>query len=182
MSLRLAPGFLIAMPQLGDENFVRSVVLMLHHDADGAMGLVVNRRTEIRLGQFCAEHDLPYGGGDEAYLHFGGPCELQRGFLIHQDREVSTHHLEIAPGLFFSTDVSSVKAVLQQGRGQFRFLLGYAGWGPGQLEREMAEGAWLSSEVRADRVFEQDANAIWALSLGDLGIDPAQLQWSTERH
>src|SRR5438876_8317876 len=79
MELSLAPGFLIAMPQLGDPNFSRTVVLMLHHTPEGSMGLVVNRRIDMLLASFCEQHEFAYGGPDDSYLHFGGPCELHRG-------------------------------------------------------------------------------------------------------
>jgi putative transcriptional regulator len=180
--LQLAPGFLIAMPQLGDPNFNRTVVLMLHHDEQGAMGLVVNRRTDVLLATFCEQHNLPYGGPPEQPLCFGGPCELQRGFLLHQDPDLAAQSLQIGASVHLSTDVESVKTILRRSRQPYRFLLGYAGWGPGQVEEEIAQGAWLTSVVRSARVFEEDAEGTWAHTLGDLGIDPAQLLLSTERH
>jgi putative transcriptional regulator len=182
MDLRLSPGFLIAMPQLTDPNFVRTVVLMLHHDAEGAMGLVVNRRTDVELADFCEQHELPYGGEPGERLFFGGPCELQRGFLLHQEPSLGEHRIEVAPGLFLSTEISTVRTVLAKARSPFRFLLGYAGWGADQLEREIGQGAWLTSEARATRVFDGDPDTMWTCVLGDLGIDPARLAVSTERH
>jgi putative transcriptional regulator len=181
MELQLCPGFLIAMPQLTDPNFARSVVLMIHHNAEGAMGLVVNRRTDVLLAGFCAQHQLPYTGPEDQYLFFGGPCELQRGFLLHQEPNAG-RSVQVAPGLYLSTDTSSVKGILERGRTPYRFLLGYAGWGSDQLERELGQGAWLTSEAKGSRVFENDVEEIWGRALGDLGVDPARLTVSTERH
>ena len=101
METRLAPGFLIAMPQLDDPNFERSVVLLLHHDDEGAMGVVINRRTEVGLDAFCRKHELTYGGAEDRCVHLGGPCEQQRGFLLHQEPALTAQHAGASDGIRF---------------------------------------------------------------------------------
>ena len=175
--------FLIAMPNLRDPNFARTVVLLVHHDGDGAMGLVVNRRTDVALDSFCRQHEIAYSGSASArQLHLGGPCELQRGFLLHQEPKLAPHHIGLIPDLYLSTEASSVRAVLEKGRHPYTFMLGYSGWGAGQLEREIAAGAWLTGAACAPRVFDADPDQLWTRALGDLGIDPVRLAFSTERH
>lgn len=170
------------MPQLDDPNFERSVVLLLHHDDEGAMGVVINRRTEVGLDAFCRKHELTYGGAEDRCVHLGGPCEQQRGFLLHQEPALTAQHVELLPGLHLSTEAESVRAVLAKSGAPYTFLLGYSGWGPGQLEHELVDGAWLTSPVRLARIFEADTAGVWTRVLGDLGIEPARLQLSTERH
>jgi len=182
MEMRLSPGFLIAMPQLEDPNFAKVVVLLVHHDDDGAMGLVVNRRTDVDLDTFCRQHEIPYSGSKERHLHLGGPCELQRGFLLHQEPKLAPHHIGLFDGVYLSTEASSVRAVLEKGRRPYRFLLGYSGWGAGQLEKEISQGAWLTGPARSGRVFEDDPQNLWTRALADLGVDPVRLAVSTERH
>ena len=182
MEMRLSPGFLIAMPQLEGPNFARTVVLLVHHDDEGAMGLVVNRRTDVELDTFCRQHDITYAGGEDRHLHLGGPCELQRGFLLHQEPKLATHHVGLFTGVYLSTQAESVRAVLEKGRRPYTFLLGYAGWGKGQLEREIAQGSWLTADAHASRIFDSDAENVWTRALGDLGIDTVSLAVSTQRH
>jgi putative transcriptional regulator len=182
MENSLAPGLLIAMPQLVDPNFAKSVVLLVHHDEDGAMGLVVNRRADVALGSFCEAHDIPYGGGLDRSLHVGGPCEHQRGFMLHDEPALAANHLEIVPGVLLSTEAQAVRAVLERGQRPYCFLLGYSGWGAGQLEREIAEGAWLNAPATARRILTPAVERLWMSVLGDLGVDPARLVVSNERH
>lgn len=179
----LAPTLLIAMPALEDPNFARGVVLLLHHDDEGALGLLINRAADVELPAFCAEHELPHGPGTQGCpLRIGGPCELRRGFLLHQSPELAEHRVEVAPNVFLSNDTPSVRAILERGAPPLSFVLGYSGWGAGQLEGEIAAGAWLTAPVHAARVFDDEPQGVWLRALADLGIDPAHLCVSGERH
>ena len=158
-------------------------VTLLHHDAEGAMGIVLNRVADVLLPAFFEEHGLPQGPGAEGRrLHIGGPCELRRGFLLHQERILAENAIEVLPEVFVSTDTGSMRAVLQESGRPFVFLLGYAGWGAGQLEREVVAGAWLTTPAHAARVFQADPENTWRSALADIGIDPAHLCVSGERH
>jgi putative transcriptional regulator len=169
----LAPGFLIAVPQMDDENFSRSVVLLVEHSAEGAMGIVVNRPSEITLDEIGRAHGIrtPRGAGT-AFL--GGPVQRDRGFLLHRRGDVPDS-VEVVDGVFLSVSTDSLKELLEGPPGQYRLCLGYAGWGPGQLEKEVMVGGWLTGTASAQRVLETPHEKVWDAAIRDLGVDPAFL-------
>jgi putative transcriptional regulator len=169
----LAPGLLIAVPQMDDENFSRSVVLMLEHGPDGAMGLVFNRRSDVTLEEVGRSHgvDVPREAGC-AYV--GGPVQPDRGFLLHRRADVPDS-VQVMDGIFLSVSTDSLKPLLAGDPGQYRLCLGYAGWGPGQLEREVTLGGWLTGTASPLRVFDTPPEKVWDLAIRDLGVDPAFL-------
>lgn len=172
--------FLIAIPQLGDPNFLRSVVLLLHHGADGALGLVVNHPLELTLGEFAREHDMAcHSRAKDLPLLRGGPVEPTRGWILHDDD--LGERQEVIPGLSVSGSLESLKALLAGGR-PMRLLLGYAGWGAGQLEREMAQGSWLTVEADPKHVLVTPASDCWNAVLREMGVDPARLAIGTGIH
>ena len=172
----LAPGFLIAMPQLGDPNFHRAVILVVEHNDRGSMGLILNRSTALTLKEFAKSQSLalaPLRKAEPVFL--GGPVERERGFLLH-DSVLPVERTEVAPGLFLSVTVDALQPLLMDGDCRLRFCLGYAGWGPGQIERELAEGSWLFSEAQREAVLGQSPDDIWESALKTLGVAPAMLQ------
>jgi putative transcriptional regulator len=173
---RLAPGFLIAMPQLGDPNFHRSVVLMVEHSGRGAMGLCVNRASPLTLRELAASQSLALASSrTRERVYMGGPVEPRRGFVLH-DNEEEEEKLEIAPGLYLSVTVDALERLLLTPTGHLRFCLGYAGWGPQQLDRELAAGSWLFSEASGSAVFTHGPDVLWDSVLHTMGVDPAMLQ------
>ena len=167
--------FLVAVPQLGDPNFVRSVVLILQHGSDGALGLVVNAKTDISLGTFARSQELPcHGTLEDVPVFCGGPVEQHRGWVLHDNAGVDEAR-EVIPGLYMSATSDTLKELLSRGQANVRLVLGYAGWGPGQLEQEMAEGAWITLEANARHVLETDPDDTWKAVLADMGVDPARL-------
>lgn len=171
----LAPGFLIAMPQLGDPNFHRSVVLMIEHGEGGAMGLVINRVAPLTLAEVAkgqAMEVAPARAGAPVFV--GGPVEPQRGFVLHDSPQVEEKH-ELLPGLFLSMTLDSLKPLLEDPSARLRFCLGYAGWGPQQLDQEIAQGAWLFTEAAAQSVLEGEPAQLWDATLRGMGVDPAML-------
>ncbi|MBX7100981.1 MAG: YqgE/AlgH family protein [Myxococcaceae bacterium] len=175
---RLAPGFLIAMPQLGDPNFQRSVVLMIEHSAKGSMGLVVNRASPLTLAEVAdgQKLDLSIGRRTDA-VYLGGPVEPYRGFVLHDDAEVE-ERVSVLPGLYLSVTNDALKPLLASGDTRLRFCLGYAGWGPSQVEKELEEGSWLFTEANAQAILELPAEELWAQTLKGMGVDPAMLMIS----
>lgn len=171
----LAPGLLLAMPQLGDPHFHRSVILMLEHDESGSMGLVINRGAPLTLGELARGQDL---GIAPERIHqpvfVGGPVEPHRGFLLHDDGRLEEKH-PVLPGLYLSLTLDALGPLLEDPAPRLRFCLGYAGWGPRQLEREMASGAWLFAEAEAGSVLEGDPALLWENTLRGMGVDPAML-------
>lgn len=179
--MQVKPIFLIAIPQLGDPNFLRSVVLMLHHDAEGALGLVVNHPMELTLGQFAREHDMAcHSRAKDTPVLRGGPVEPTRGWILHEDDELEERQA-VLPGLSVSGSLESLKALLAQGRAM-RLLLGYAGWGAGQLEQEMAQGSWLTVEADPKHVLVTPPSECWNAVLREMGVDPARLAIGTGIH
>ena len=173
--------FLIAIPQLGDPNFLRSVVLLLEHGAEGALGLVVNHPTSLDLWTFAREQGLPCHSKSKGVPVFrGGPVEPSRGLILHDDR--AHNEREVLPGLFVSGSVDTLSHLMADGSRRMRLLLGYAGWGPGQLEREMAQGSWLTVEADAKHVLETPPAETWTAVLKEMGVDPARLAIGTGIH
>jgi len=171
----LAPSFLIAMPQLGDPNFHRSVVLMIEHGDAGSMGLVINRAAPLSLGELARGQSMKIAPGREGDNVFvGGPVEPQRGFVLHNCDAIEEKH-EVVPGLYLSFTVDALQPLLQSASSKLRFCLGYAGWGPKQLEKEIAAGAWLCTEASAVPTLESEPDQLWDEILRGMGLDPAMI-------
>lgn len=171
----LAPGFLIAMPQLGDPNFNRAVILMIEHGEGGAMGLVLNREAPLTLKEVAKGQELHIAETlEDEGIFMGGPVEPQRGFVLHDSEEVEERH-EVLPGLFLSVTMDAFAPMLKRGGMRLRFCLGYAGWGAGQLEQEIAQGAWLFTEATQGAVLEGNPEQLWEETLRGMGVEPAML-------
>jgi putative transcriptional regulator len=174
----LAPGFLIAMPQLGDPNFHRSVILMIEHSPGGAMGLVVNRAASMTLKDLARSQEMKLAGTHEANAVFvGGPVEPQRGFVLHDCASLPEKH-EVVPGLFLSVTVDALEPLLADASSRLRFCLGYSGWGPQQLEKEISQGSWLFTEAEGGSVLDGDPAKLWDATLRGMGVDPAMIMAS----
>lgn len=170
-----APGFLIAMPQLGDPNFHRSVILILEHGEAGSMGLVINRLAPLSLKDVAEGQSLKISAERENERVFlGGPVEQQRGFVLHDREDLPEKH-PVAPGLFLSVTKDSLEPILCDPTAKLRFCLGYSGWGPHQLEREMAVGSWLFTEAAAAATLDTAPEDLWNITLRGMGVDPAML-------
>lgn len=178
--MELAGKILIAMPGMGDPRFRHSVVLMCAHDADSAMGLIVNKPTEDLSFAALLDHlSIPRApAGREIRVHYGGPVERARGFVLHSDDWGAGIESTMAvPGGLRLTATLDILEALAGGRGPARALLamGYSGWGPGQLEGEIRRNDWLIAEAAPEVVFAADDRDKWALALRGLGIDPITL-------
>jgi len=163
------------MPQLGDPNFQRSVVLMIEHGEGGSMGLVVNRGAPLTLGELARGQSMkiaPERNQDPVFI--GGPVESHRGFILHDDASVAEKH-PVLPGLYLSVTLDALGPLLESPTPHVRFCLGYAGWGPKQLEAEMAAGSWLFSEATAKAILEGNPSQLWEETLRGMGVDPAML-------
>ena len=174
-----APTLLIAMPQLQDKNFTRSVILLCEHSGNGAIGFVVNRPTDLRAAQAVAL-DPPVQGDSGLMLWSGGPVEPQRGFLLLGDDPGVDNSEQIADGFHLTASVDVLRRLLEVTPDELahrrcRLLLGYAGWSAGQLDRELAASAWLSAPPDADLVFETPAEDMWERAIRSLGVDPMAL-------
>lgn len=180
----LTGKILIAMPGMRDPRFARSVVLICAHSDEGTMGLVLNRPLpELAFADLLEQLGIDSSDHSRKIeVRFGGPVEPGRGFVLHANLEdvgddnTDDGHLNIGPGLAMTT-TRDVLEELARGSGPdcAVLVLGYAGWGPGQLESEMAENGWLTGESAADLVFGSDNDDKWAAALRAQGIDPSLL-------
>lgn len=170
----LAGHLLIAMPALADPNFSRTVTFICEHDAQGALGVTINRPLEITLGEVLAQLRLPTDDGvlAGAPVFHGGPCHTERGFVIHDATHEYAATLRVTEELAVTTSQDVLKSIAA-GIAPPRVLvaLGCAGWAPGQLEQELAENTWLSVPGAASIVFETPSDLRWDAAAGLLGVD-----------
>ena len=175
----LAGRLIIAMPNIGDPRFERSVIYLFAHQDDGAMGLIVNRPTEdLHFGDLLDQLELDSNSdASETQVRFGGPVEVERGFVLHSaDYHRNEATLRVDGDISMTATVDILKA-MATGRGPSKslFALGYAGWGPGELEREILENGWLHCEADEAIVFDDDDDTKWARALAKIGVNPSAL-------
>ena len=177
-NLYLTGHLLVAMPQMRDPRFARSVIYVCAHSADGAMGLVVNRRVgSITFDDLLQQLKIgPNKRHDEIRIHFGGPVEQGRGFVLHSSDYLQSGSLRVDDQVALTATLDILKE-LAAGGGPRRSLLalGYAGWGPGQLDAEIQANGWLSVSSDEDLVFDADLDHKWERAIGKIGIDFSQL-------
>ncbi len=169
---------LIAMPGMRDERFAKSVIYMCAHTDEGAMGLVLNQVIDSLsfrqlLGQLGIEDDRSKG---DHPVHFGGPVEAGRGFVLHTADYKQDATLEVDETIALTATIDILKAIAR-GHGPRKSLLalGYAGWGPGQLDSEIRQNGWLQVPADAEIIFDADNSSKWERAIQKLGIDPRML-------
>lgn len=194
MTEAFRPALLLSMPQLLDPNFARTVVLLCDYGPEGAFGLVLNRPTDMPASDMV-RLDPPVEGANDMPLWVGGPVEPQRGWILFGDDAGGAFLAPelkglpgiefkfIRDGLYLSTSPSVLRQVLETTPApRARVLAGYAGWGPGQLDDELAQSAWLMGDVDLDIVFDTPAAAMWETAIRRLGADPSTLTTSHGVH
>lgn len=172
----LANQVLIALPALEDPNFARSVTLICQHDADGAMGVVVNRGSEYTLGDVFRQMDITCENDALCArpVLAGGPVHPERGFVLHDGERAFDSTLAIADGLFVTTSRDVLEAMARgDGPPNTTVALGCAGWGAGQLEFELTENSWLTAPADAELLFALPLPARWQAAAGRIGVDLA---------
>ena len=186
----LAGQMLIAMPNMGDPRFDRSVIFLCAHDEDHAMGVIVNKPLDdVDLSELLQQLEIsPQDGADDTPVFFGGPVQTERGLVLHTlDYELETTlTLGDGLGLTASRDILIDIAGSESKRpAPRRFLLavGHAGWGPGQLEKEIAMNAWAHCEPDEAIIFNGAEDALWKRALEKLGVTSAMLstEWASVR-
>lgn len=176
--------FLIAMPGMADANFSRTVVYICAHSDDGAMGFVINRPQPLSFSDVLLHLDLV--GEDEVIrlpgstldfpIHCGGPVESGRGFVLHSDDYMSESSIPVSDDICLTATLDIVRAI-SRGRGPQRglMMLGYAGWGAGQIESEIGANGWLSCPAQEELIFDTNLDSKYERALGLMGITPAML-------
>jgi putative transcriptional regulator len=181
METDLSPGFLVASPLLLDANFHRTVVLLVDHSPEGSLGFVVNRPASVMLSGMIARLGFPETevAPPDAPVLVGGPVAPDTGWLIYDQRgypEVSEGAVNIADALAVSASRALLETVMKgQGPERLVLALGYAGWGAGQLDEEIARGAWIPATLDDRIIFDTPYTERWAVALRSVGIDPARL-------
>ena len=166
--------FLIAMPGLEDPNFFHSVTYICEHNDEGALGLVVNRPLDMQLGEILQHVQLSQAEPEarQIQVHLGGPVQQDRGFILHEPLGEWDATLKVTDRIGITSSMDILQAIARnEGPERTLITLGYAGWGAGQLEQEMAENAWLSGPAHPDILFDTPDEERWKAAAASLGID-----------
>jgi putative transcriptional regulator len=182
-AINLTNQFLIAMPGMADENFSRTVIYLCEHSKNGALGLVINRPTDITLKNLFEKVELSLDRDELAGqpVFFGGPVQTERGFVLHEktgtDQSPYTSTLSIAGGELEMTTSKDVLEALANGAGPRRLMvtLGYSGWSAGQLEEEIGRNGWLTVDADPKVIFDTPVEERYQRALSLLGFDPLML-------
>ncbi len=170
----LTNQLLIAMPTLADPNFSQSVAYLCEHNADGALGIVINRPSGITVGELLEHLEIPLEDSEVAArpVYAGGPVQRERGFVLHRPLGDWDSSLTVADDLGVTTSRDILEAIARdEGPEEWLLALGYAGWGAGQLERELAENTWLNGPASLDILFHRPTDQRWYAAAASLGVD-----------
>lgn len=166
------------MPQLLDPNFHRTVVLIVHHDENGTFGVVLNRCTEITAPSLCATLEIDWNGAPDESIDWGGPVQPQTGWVLFDDQtrvETSDEVKQLGDGVCFAGSLDVLRRVAEHPPSDLRLMLGYAGWGPGQLDNEIKSNGWLNVAADDELIFGPDLDSKWDRAMEKLGVDPRML-------
>lgn len=175
----LSGKLLIAMPGIGDPRFERTVIYICAHSEDGAIGLVVNKRADgVSRKELFGQLNIELAPeGSAGWIHFGGPVETGRGFVLHSsDYHLDEATLEVDGSVSMTATVDVLKALAAgEGPSKAMIALGYAGWGGGQLENELQRNGWLTCDPDDELIFGLNDDGKWEAALAKLGVDPVWL-------
>ena len=182
--MNLTGKLLISMPSLQDERFYKTVIYMCAHSSEGAMGIIINKKIDYDLYPDLLEQlgiDKPLGS-KKLYVRYGGPVESGRGFVLHSDEVIQKETLSIDKGVAL-TSTSEFFDDLSKGKGPKNSILalGYAGWGPGQLEDEIIKNSWMTLAVKTSFLFDEEVSRKWAEAYKIIGVDPNNLSFKSGR-
>ncbi|MDH5180431.1 MAG: YqgE/AlgH family protein [Gammaproteobacteria bacterium] len=174
----LTNHFLIAMPGLADPNFYHTVTYLCDHNQDGAMGLVINRPMDLMLGELFDYLNIPNPKIEllDVPIYQGGPVQTDRGFVLHKPMGQWEATMPITPQLELTMSQDIIEAIAYgEGPDQYLIALGYAGWGSGQLEAELASNAWLNGPAESTIIFDKPIDQRWIASAALLGVQISQI-------
>ncbi len=174
----LTGNLLIAMPSMRDPRFARTVVYLCAHNEDGAMGLVVNRLVgAITFPDLLSQLQIESGPeAEKIRVHFGGPVESGRGFVLHSGEYAQEGTLQVNDDVALTATIDILRDIAAGGGPRQRLMaLGYAGWGPGQLDLEIQHNGWLHAGPEEALVFDDDLDSKWERAIATLGIDVSML-------
>ena len=168
-------NFLISTPQMSDPRFLEQVIFICAHNTEGTMGLVINNpNPDISLREVFEGTNMPVPDGDLPPVYLGGPVEPEAGFILYSSEYESNNYLQVTPEVCLSRD-SRLLLDIARNRGpkDYLFLLGYAGWGPGQLESELIDNSWLTVPGDYNILFHTPDELKWKLAAHNFGVDIA---------
>ena len=179
----LTGQFLLAMPGIGDPRFERAVIAICAHDAEGALGIGIGATIDgLGLHDLLAQFKIDPGFVDDREIHFGGPVEPQRGFVLHSLDWSGQDTIDVAGRWALSGTIDVLKAIAAgTGPAQWLVALGYAGWDEGQLDAELTRHGWFNTPGELDLLYATDAEDRWEAGFESAGIDPALLANRTGR-
>ena len=170
--------FIIAMPSLADPNFFHTVTYLCQHNEEGALGIVINRATDMKLGEIFKQMNIPIASlsAAEIPVFAGGPVQQERGFVLHTGGGDWNATMAVSESISLTTSRDVIEAIAAgKGPEQYLVALGYAGWGEGQLEQEILANAWLNTPYGRHILFDTPIDLRWRAAAGQIGIDINQL-------
>ena len=170
--------FLIAMPNLLDPHFARSVSYILEHNEEGAMGVIINHPLDINMSDLLEHLEIKTSDDfvGELPILSGGPVQIERGFILHTPKGNWESSMQLSEDIAVTTSKDILEAIANnEGPEHTSVILGYAGWGAGQLEQEIMENSWLNVPADSEIIFKTPAEKRWELATAKLGIDISQL-------
>lgn len=173
----LTGQILLALPGISDPRFERAVIAICAHDAEGALGVGIGHELEgLGLHDLLGQFEIEPGVAPDAPVHFGGPVEPQRGFVLHSTDWGGQDTIDVAGRWALSGTVDILRAIAD-GTGPSRWIvaLGYAGWAEGQLDEEMTRHGWFNVPADAALLYDSEADRRWERSYARVGIDPRRL-------
>jgi putative transcriptional regulator len=170
----LTNQFIIAMPNLADPNFSHTVAFLCQHNEDGALGIVINRPTDMKLGEIFKQMDIAVTAPAtaETPVFAGGPVQQERGFVVHTSGGDWNATMAVSETISLTTSRDVLEAIAAgKGPEQYLIALGYAGWGAGQLEKEIMDNSWLNTPCGKQILFDTPVNLRWSAAADQIGID-----------
>lgn len=170
--------FIIAMPNLTDPIFSHTVTYMCQHNEEGALGIVINRLANMKLGEIFKQMAIPVTSqlAADMPVFTGGPVQQQRGFVLHTNDRKWDMTMAVSESISLTTSRDVIEAIAaDEGPEQYLVALGYAGWSEGQLEKEMLDNTWLNTPFGKQVLFDTSINLRWSAAAGQIGIDINQL-------
>ncbi len=177
----LTGQFLLAMPGIGDPRFERAVIAMCAHDSEGALGIGIGETIEgLGLHDLLKQFEIDPGVAPDAAVHFGGPVEPRRGFVLHSPDWGGQDTIDVGGRWALSGTIDVLRSIAEgTGPGRWIVALGYAGWAEGQLDEEMTRHGWFSTAATPGLIYEVDAEDRWEVGFAAAGIDPRLLAGSS---
>ena len=174
----LAGSFLVSTPQMPDPRFEEHVIYMCAHNAEGAMGVSVNRPNHLfSLAEILQGANLPVPKKKLAPVHIGGPVDLESAFILYRSDYTTEHKLDISETISLTREIKVLEEIARGGGpATYLFILGYTGWGPGQLENELLNNGWLSLPANDNIIFDMPDEQKWKAAAMEYGIDIATFE------